>query len=189
MSQTRMNRSIDVMRNHALVKQPLQLWLGCKAQAFVFWQARSEQERKLLTLGSVVVVLALVWAVLFAPAMEGRTELKKSLPQLRQQAAQLQALAAEAATLSGSVPVDVAAMSRDSLVKTLAARSLTAQSVGMTGEYAKLELRNVSFGALLQWLDAVRREGRISVQDASITAQPTPGLVDATLTLHQDVVK
>ena len=189
MSQTRMNRSIDAMRHHALVKQPLQAWLGCKAQAGAFWEARSEQERKLLTLGSVVVVLALVWAVLFAPAMEGRAQLKKSLPQLRQQAAQLQALAAQAATLSASVPLDVAVMSRDSLVSSLAARSLVAQSVGMTGEYAKLELRSVPFGALLQWLDAARREGRISVQDASITAQATPGLVDATLTLHQDVVK
>jgi general secretion pathway protein M len=184
-----MNRSIDAMRNHAIVKQPLQVWLGGKAQAIVFWEARSAQERKLLTLGAAVVVLALVWAVLFAPAMEGRAELKKSLPQLRQQAAQLQALAAEAGTLSGSAPVDVAVMSRDSLVSSLAARSLTATSVGITGEYAKLELRNVPFGALLQWLDAVRREGRIAVQDASIVAQPTPGLVDATLTLHQDVVK
>jgi general secretion pathway protein M len=143
----------------------------------------------LLTLGSAVVVLALIWAVLFAPAMEGRAQLKKSLPQLRQQAAQLQALAAEAASLPGSAPLDVAVMSRDSLVSSLAARSLTAQSVGMTGQYAKLELRSVPFGALLQWLDAVRREGRIVVQDASITAQATPGLVDATLTLHQDVVK
>jgi general secretion pathway protein M len=177
------------MRNHRLVQQPLQVWLGCKGQAVVFWDARSEQERKLLTLGSAVVVLALIWAVLFAPAMEGRAQLKKSLPQLRQQAAQLQALAAEAASLPGSAPLDVAVMSRDSLVSSLAARSLTAQSVGMTGQYAKLELRSVPFGALLQWLDAVRREGRIVVQDASITAQPTPGLVDATLTLHQDVVK
>jgi general secretion pathway protein M len=177
------------MRNHRLVQQPLQVWLGCKGQAVVFWDARSEQERKLLTLGSAVVVLALIWAVLFAPAMEGRAQLKKSLPQLRQQAAQLQALAAEAASLPGSAPLDVAVMSRDSLVSSLAARSLTAQSVGMTGQYAKLELRSVPFGALLQWLDAVRREGRIVVQDASITAQATPGLVDATLTLHQDVVK
>lgn len=189
MSQTRISLALDAMRNHALLKPPLQAWLGCKAQSVVFWEARSEQERKLLTLGSAVVVLALAWAVLFAPAMEGRAQLKKSLPELRQQAAQLQALAAQAATLSGSAPVDVAVMSRASLVRTLAARSLTAQSVDVTGQYAKLELRSVSFGALLQWLDAVRREGRITVQDASISAQATPGLVDATLTLHQDVVK
>ena len=34
--------------------------------------------------------------------------------------------------------------------------------------------------------DAQRREGRISVQEAAITAQGGAGQVDATLTLRQD---
>ena len=82
-----------------------QAWLDWKGNALAFWAARSEQERKLLALGSVVVTLALVWATLIAPAVEGRAQLQKSLPQLRQQAAQLQALAAQAAALSGQAPV------------------------------------------------------------------------------------
>lgn len=162
-----------------------QAWLDLKGNALVFWQARSEQERKLLTLGSVVVVLALVWTMLIAPAIEGRAQLQKSLPQLRQQASRLQALAAQAAALSGQVPVQAARMSSASLNASLAARSLTASSLGVTGEYAKLELRGVPFGALTSWLAQVQQESRITVEDASIVAQATPGLVDATLTLHQ----
>ena len=162
-----------------------QAWLDLKAHALLFWQARSEQERKLLALGSVVVALALVWATSIAPAIEGRSQLQKSLPQLRQQAAQLQALAAQAAALSGQAPVLASQMSSASLTASLAARSLTARSLGVTGEYAKLELRGVSFGAVTGWLAQVRQESRITVEDANIVAQATPGLVDATLTLHQ----
>jgi general secretion pathway protein M len=71
------------------------------------------------------------------------------------------------------------------LTASLAARSLTARSLGVTGEYAKLELRGVPFGAVTGWLAQVRQESRITVEDANIVAQATPGLVDATLTLHQ----
>lgn len=171
--------------SHPIVQRPVQAWFALKAGALVFWEARSEQERKVLSLGGLVVALALVWATLIAPAIEGRAQLQKSLPQLRQQAARLQALAAEAATFSGQASPQVSAMSSASLTSSLAARSLTAQSVGMTGEYAKLQLRGVPFGALLQWLAQLQQESRISVEDASIVAQATPGLVDATLTLHQ----
>jgi general secretion pathway protein M len=171
--------------SHPIVQRPVQAWFAVKASALVFWDARSEQERKLLSLGGAFAALALVWATLIAPAFEGRAQLQKSLPELRQQAAQLQALAAEAATLSGQTPPQVGAMSSASLTSSLTARSLAAQSVGMTGEYAKLELRGVPFGALVQWLAVLQQESRISVEDASIVAQATPGMVDATLTLHQ----
>ena len=43
----------------------------------------------------------------------------------------------------------------------------------------------MSFPGLVDWLDALRRDSRINVQDASFTAQNTAGQVDATLTLHQ----
>jgi general secretion pathway protein M len=56
----------------------------------------------------------------------------------------------------------------------------------MTGEYAKLQLNNASFANLAMWLDAQRREGRIAVQDAVVTALPAAGQVDANLTLHQN---
>jgi general secretion pathway protein M len=170
---------------HPILNRPLQQWLRIKTGAILFWEARSEQERQFLSIGGALMLLLLVYGTLFAPAMEGRAQLEKSLPQLRQQAAQLQALAAEAATLGGSVPVQVTPMTSAILNGSLKARGLTAQSVGVTGEFAKLELRGVSFATLVQWLDVLRRENRIAVQEASITAQAVPGIVDATLTLHQ----
>jgi general secretion pathway protein M len=157
-----------------------------RARALAYWVARTDQERKFLTVGAAVLAVTLGYLVLIAPALEGRAQLRRSLPQLRQQAAQLQALAQEATALNGQPAPQVAPMTREALSSSLGTRGLTAQSLSMTGEYAKLQLNNASFANLVMWLDAQRRENRVAVQDAVITALPAAGQVDASLTLHQN---
>lgn len=167
---------MSVASNLTQLKQRLEL----------FWLARSEQERKLLTIGAAVVLLALIYSVLIGPALSGRAQLQKELPQLRQQAAQLRALAQEAAELARQPVPQVAPMTRESLAASLTARGMTAESLTLTGEYAKVQLNGVAFANLVSWLDTQRRENRIAVQDAAITAQAKPGQVNATLTLRQE---
>ena len=160
--------------------------LAARQQAVqTFWSERTPQERKLLSIGAVVAGLALVYAVFFEPAWTGRSELQKSLPELRQNAAQLQALAREAGDLSRQAPVQVAPMTRASLEASLKARGLAPQSLSMTGEYARVQLNGVPFANVMLWLDGLRREGRIAVQEATITAQDKAGQVNATFSLHQ----
>ena len=150
-----------------------------------FWAERTAQERKLLTIGGVVAGLALVYAVFFEPAWNGHIALQKSLPELRQKAAVMQSLAREAEELSRQAPVQVASMNREGLDASLKARGLAPQSLSLTGEYARVQLNGVPFASVMLWLDGLRREGRIAVQDAKITAQAKAGLVDATISLHQ----
>jgi general secretion pathway protein M len=157
-----------------------------RARALAYWVARTDQERKFLGIGAAVALLALVYLLFVAPALEGRAQLRRALPQLRQQAAQLQALAQEATQLNAEPVPQVAPMTREALAASMSSRGLTAQSLSLTGEYAKLQLNNASFANLATWLDAQRREGRIAVQDAVITALPAAGQVDANLTLHQN---
>lgn len=150
------------------------------------WLARTEQERKYLAAGAAVVVLALVYLLFVEPAVSGRAQLSKALPVLREEAAQLRALAVEAGELARQPAPQVTPMTRESLAASLAGRSLSAQSLTMTGDYAKLQLDGVPFASVVMWLDALRREQRITVQDASFTAQSPPGQVNASLTLHQN---
>ncbi|MFM2089357.1 MAG: hypothetical protein RLZZ237_4226 [Pseudomonadota bacterium] len=160
--------------------------LASRQQALqVFWTERTPQERKLLTTGGVVAGLALVYAIFFDPAWTGRTDLQKSLPELRQSAAQLQALALEAGDLARQTPLQVAAMSKESLGASLKAKGLTPQSLSVTGEYVRVQLNDVPFASVMLWLDGLRRQDRVAVQEAKITAQTKAGQVDATLTLHQ----
>lgn len=156
-----------------------------QARAQQWWQARSEQERRLLAVGGIFLALVLFYLVLLDPALSGRERLRKELPQLRQDAAEMQALAMQASSLNSQPAIAPPPMSKDSLTASLAARSLAAQSIALTGEYAKLQLKGVSFAGLVDWLDVQRRDYRIAVQEASFTAQSPEGQVDAILTLHQ----
>ena len=152
----------------------------------VYWLARTEQERKYLTVGGATALGALVYSLFIGPALEGRAQLRRDLPQLRQQAAQLQTMAAEAAALANQPVAQVVPMTAESVGASLAGRGIKPAALGMTGEYAKLQLKDVSFANLVTWLDAQRRENRIGVQDATVSAQNELGQVDANLTLHQD---
>lgn len=157
-----------------------------KERLALAWLARTEQERKYLAVGGALAALALVYALFVAPALAGKAQLEKDLPLLRTQNAQLRAMALEAGELARQPVVQVTPMTRESLTASLAALSITPQSVTITGEFARLQLSGVSFANLVAWLDAQRRENRIAAQESTVTALAAPGQVDATLTLRQD---
>jgi len=157
-----------------------------RERANALWLVRTEQERRFLTIGGAVVLLAFLYLVLVEPAVEGRAQLRRALPQLHQQAAELQAMAQEAGNLARAPKTQVAPLSRDTVNTSLGGRGLTPQSLSMTGEYIKLQLNNVSFANLATWLDEQRHANRVLVQDAVVTALPVAGQVDASLTLRQN---
>ncbi|MEO7495355.1 MAG: type II secretion system protein GspM [Massilia sp.] len=157
-----------------------------RERASAWWLARSEQERRYLVIGGAIAIGALIYAFFIGPAIEGRAALDKSLPELRQQAAQMQAMALEAGQLARQAPAQVVPMTSASLTASLTARSMKAESLGVTSEYAKVQLNGVAFANLVSWLDALRREQRIGVQEAAVTGQDNLGHVNAVLTLRQD---
>jgi general secretion pathway protein M len=150
------------------------------------WRARTDQERKFLTIGGGIAAGALIYLLFIDPALSGRAQLEKDLPRLRQESAQLRAMALEAAELARQPQAQVTPMTRDSVSASLAAMSISAQTLTVSGESARIQLTGVSFANLVTWLDAQRRENRIAVQEAVIGAQGAAGQVDATLTLRQD---
>jgi general secretion pathway protein M len=157
-----------------------------RERANALWLARTEQERRFLAVGGAVVLLAVLYLLLVDPALEGRTQLHRQLPQLRQQAAELQAMAQEANALARAPATQIPPITREAVDTSLNGRGLKPQSLSMTGEYIKLQLNNVSFAGLAGWLDEQRRANRVLVQDATVTALPVAGQVDASLTLRQN---
>lgn len=157
-----------------------------RERANALWLARTEQERRFLAVGGAVVLLALLYLILVDPAVEGRAMLRRQLPQLRQQAAELQAMAQEANMLARAPATQIPLITREAVDSSLNGRGLKPQSLSMTGEYIKLQLNNVPFAGLASWLDEQRRANRVLVQDATVTALPVAGQVDASLTLRQN---
>lgn len=156
-----------------------------QASAQAFWQERTEQERRMLAIGGVVLGLGLFYSLLIDPALEGRERLAKQLPLQRQQAAELQVLGRTAMELKARTPIQPNRLSNDAMTASLAANGLKPQSLVVAGETAKLELKAVPFAAIAAWLDMQRRTDAVVVEEANITGSSTPGMVDATLSLHQ----
>ena len=153
--------------------------------AATFWRDRSPRERKQLLLMGSVIMLTLLYLLFVAPALSGRNQLRKSLPELRQKSADMQQLVREAAALSATVAPPPMLLSKDSIDAALGARGLKAQSTVVTEDIVRVQLNAASFSALVGWLADMQRTARLSVIDASIVAQPTTDNVNATMTLRQ----
>lgn len=159
---------------------------GVKRSTATFWSQRNKRERRMLSAAIAVVLAALVYLLLIDPALGGRERLEKLLPVKRQQAAELQAMAKEAAALSDSPTVAATTpLTRDSLQASLSRRGLTAQTVTLNGDLARVELASASFASLIEWLDDMQQTARASVTDADIQVLTLPDTVSAKLTLRQ----
>jgi general secretion pathway protein M len=161
-------------------------WLKQSSLIFSeFWAARDARERSLLAVAALVVTFVLAYAVLINPALSGREQLNKSLPVLRQQVAQMRALSDQAAALSTKPVAPPMPMSRENIEAALARNGLKAQSVMMSGDFAKVQLTAVSFANTLYWLDDMQKTAKLSATDANIVALSQPDMINATFTLHQ----
>lgn len=150
-----------------------------------FWQERKPRERNALGMALAVIVAVSLYAFVFTPLMVGRQRLEQSLPTLRQQAAEMQALSKQAATIVDAVATPVPTPTKETIQSSLQERGLKAQSIVIDGGLARVQLMAVSFSSLLEWLNDAQKSARLGVVDASIVAQPAPDTVNATLTLQQ----
>lgn len=158
---------------------------GVKQSLSNFWGERNKREQNLLVAAGTVVVLGILYVLLIDPALSGRGNLEKQLPALRQQAAEVRALAREAATLGTKTAAPAPPMTRENIESALGRHGLKAQSVTLSGELAKVQLNGASFSGIVRWLGEMHETARVSVVDANVEAQPQPNTVNATLSLRQ----
>jgi general secretion pathway protein M len=151
-----------------------------------FWQARNPRERLILRLALALVVLALIYLVLIEPALNARDQLSRQVPQLRQQVAQMQSLAKEAASLpAASAPQTPSPLSQESVATSLASHGLKPQNLNVSADTVRLQVSDASFSSLMSWLGTARSTAMLEVAEANIVAQSQSGRVNATLTLRQ----
>jgi len=154
--------------------------------ATAFWNGRNERERSILMYGSLLLLLLLVYAIFFGPALNGRTTLNKDLPALRQQAAEVQALAKQAAELnSAGASSEAAPISQETIAASLSSHGMKPQNLAVTDDLVRMQLNPVSFAGLLDWLDDQQKTSHLTVVDANFIALPQTDMVNATVTLKQ----
>lgn len=161
-----------------------QTWAG-------FWDGRSEREKNLLTWGGAVLGVVIAWSILWAPAQDGRAHLRDSLPSMQRQLAQMTAQAEEARRLTaaaqGVAPTGGAL--KDALTASLTDHGLTPLQVELIGNAVQVQLKNASFPVWTTWVDDVRRQFKVQVAEAHITALKDDGQVDLTASLQPSTAK
>ncbi|MFC6138143.1 type II secretion system protein M [Paraburkholderia silvatlantica] len=160
---------------------------GAWAEAWTnFWEARTTREKTLLTWGGAALALAIGWSVLWQPAADGRARLRESLPGMQRELAQMTAEADEARSLAGaaaSVAPGGQAL-KEAVTASLADHSLTGAQIQLIGTTVQVQMKNVSFPAWAAWLDDVRKQFKVQVVEAHITALKADGQVDLTASLQ-----
>jgi general secretion pathway protein M len=151
-----------------------------------FWDARTQREKTILMWGGVAVAIAVVYLVFWAPAYEGRARLREALPGMQRQLAQMTAQAGEARSLVGSAQgvTPTGGALRDALAKSLVDNNMPAAQVQVVGSAVQIQLKNASFPEWTVWLDDVRKQFKVQVSEAHITAQKPDGQVDLTASLQ-----
>ena len=148
-----------------------------------FWQQCSARERQMLRLGAGVCLLLLLFLVFFNPALNARSQLNRTLPVLRMQAAQLQGLAAQMAQL-GKAQNPAMPLTRENINTVLLRHNLKANNVVLSGDQLKLSLDKVSFAAVVNLQDELQRSAHLVVEEAHVEALDAPDMVNATLSLR-----
>ena len=145
-----------------------------------WWNGLARRERAGTAIALLVVATALVYSLAIAPAWTARTRLRQELPRLQEQAAQVEALSAEAQSLKqGGIGFDDPQSLRSGAEQSLARAGL---SGGVSVEGARalaVNVRSVPAGAWLAWLETFARESRLRVVRARIARTAAPGMVDA----------
>jgi len=152
-----------------------------------YWGERNLREQRMLLAGMAAIVAALVYLLLVSPAQTGIARYQRSLPEMRQQVAQLQALTQEAVTLpqGDAAAAATVPLTREGLEASLQRRGLKAENLSVSGEIVRLQFNGASFSNLTEWINEIRAGFQLAVSEATVTAQPTPDIVNASLVLRQ----
>ena len=149
-----------------------------------FWEARQERERTTLQLAALFLVLTLIYLIGIEPALTGRETVRKSLPVLHQQAAQMQQMAQELASLPS--PENRREVTRELVETALAANGLKAQTLSVSNGIVRAQLANATMSGLQAWLLQLQTSAGLFVDEIKITGIEA-GQVSVTLALRQSL--
>jgi type II secretory pathway component PulM len=157
------------------------------AQWVHWWQGKRPGERRALAVFGALLVALLAWALLWLPLTRDLAAQRAASARAAAALASGRATAVDLAALTRTAappPLDDAA-ARSVIERTLGQQQLTPALAGYEWRdgRARLTLTAAPLPALASALEAIERDARLFVVEASLTALAAPGQVRAELTL------
>ena len=151
-----------------------------------WFEARAPREKLLIGVGGALLMAALIYNVLWAPAWDDRATMSADLPELEAQLADVQLQADEARRLKGAAAIRAPSgiALRDALAASLAQAGIPEPQLTMLGKGVQVDAKNAPFGAWMTWLNDVREADHLRVVDAHAAGDVQPGRATVSVTLQ-----
>ena len=146
-----------------------------------WWAAKTPSERRAAVALALLVAATLAWLAVWQPLQQDLAALRAAAPAERAALAEAERMAAEIAGLARVSPMPPAPAAQAALERILSERGLrgSATKVEWRDGRARIAIDAVRFDALVAALDALDREARLRVVEATLTARVDPGTVRA----------
>ena len=157
-----------------------------KAALTEWFEARAPREKLLIGVGGLLLMLALIYTMLWAPAWDGRARITADLPELETQLADVQLQADEARRLKGAAAIHPPSglALRDALAASLAQAGISDPQLSVLGKGVQVDAKNAPFSAWMTWLNDVRQADHLRVVNAHAAGDVQPGRATVSATLQ-----
>lgn len=148
-----------------------------------WWAAKTPNERRTIAAVALLVAATLGWLVLWQPLQEDLAALRAAVPAERAALAEGERMAGEIAGLARATSLPPAPEPQAAIERILGERGLrggTTQVDWREGR-ARIAIDATRFDTLVAALDALQRDARLRIVEATLTARVEPGTVRAEL--------
>ncbi len=153
------------------------------------------REQYFVAVGAVVVLLALLYLMIWAPLDKKHIQLREDVKQWQSSLSELRPIRMASGNTNSSTSSDAVVSNQTPIIivdQTLRSRGLDRyrrRSQPTTSNGIRVEFEDVAFDELVLWLGDLSQQYAMDVQAGSfsIGAQANPGRINATLTLERSL--
>lgn len=154
----------------------------------VWWRALQPRERLLIGAATATITLLLLYFVLWAPLNRDLARLRVETPKAAEQLAWMRSQAGRVKQLRAGAPSQVKGGGLLSYVEQSATTFDVKPHIKRLepegNNAVRLVVDGVAFNTLVTWLANLHKQGGIRIDNATLEAQATPGVVNARLLLR-----
>jgi len=150
-----------------------------------WWAAKSPPERRMVAIVAAIVVIAVGWLGVWQPLTRDTATMRIERARNIGALAEAGRMADEIAGLARGGAVTKAGDPRADAERVLAAHGLRARAtqLDLQEDRVRIVFADVAFAALVPALEALQRDARLRIVEATLTALVAPGNVRAELSL------
>jgi type II secretory pathway component PulM len=175
----------------AMIQQFMQQLQGHYAKLKEWWLALAPREKYVVALGSVTVVLFLIYEIIWSPLVDGAANMRKRITTDQKTLAWMQSADKELTKLQQQSRASTTSLSPVALLAVLQKKMQQAgfdeaavQLKQSSNDSVEIHFQKVPFDSIMKLLLSTVKEFNLTVTQMSAVAETTPGVVNADLVLR-----